>query len=71
MNVNPAVILGFIAVVVLVAIVGIIVLERLRPGRSKQSPRRVGAAAVVLVASSASSGAAAGCGGSSGGGSCA
>jgi hypothetical protein len=73
MNVNPVVILGFIAVVVLIAIAGVMLLERLRPGRGKQpsSHVRASAAAVAIasVASSAGTGAASSCGGASGGGS--
>ena len=75
MNANPAVILGLIAVVVLIAIAGVILLERLRPGDSKPSRGHIRASAaavsVVSVASSAGSSAASSCGGASGGGSCA
>jgi hypothetical protein len=74
MNVNPAVILGFIAIVVAIAIVGVICLERLRVGpRGKQSRGSAHASAVaaVIVASSAGSSAGSSCGGASGGGSCA
>jgi hypothetical protein len=73
MNVNPAVILGFIAVMVLIAIAGVILVERLRPGDGKQSRPHAPASAVaaVSIASSAGSSAASSCGGASGAGSCA
>jgi hypothetical protein len=75
MDMNPAVILGCIAVVVLIAIAGVILLERLRPGGGKQpSPHlRASAAAVAIasVGSGAVSSGASSCGSASGGGSCA
>jgi hypothetical protein len=39
MNVNPIVVLGLIAVVVLIAIAGVMLLERLRPGAASNRAR--------------------------------